>query len=72
MRDREHYVRDWLQIVRGEYLEIPGLRLTELQVRRLWDLDSQSCHAILSALLDEDFLKLTADGCFVRRDGPRA
>jgi hypothetical protein len=72
MSEREHYVRDWLQIVRGEYLEIPGLRLTERQVQRLWGLDSRSCHAILSALLEEDFLKLTADGCFVRRDAPRA
>ena len=30
-------VTDWVHIVRGEFVEIPGLRLTRPQVQRLWD-----------------------------------
>ena len=38
--------------VRGEYLEMPGLRLTSDQARRLWRLDETACVAILGALVD--------------------
>ena len=30
---------DVLRRVQGEFLEMPGLRLTEAQARRLWNLD---------------------------------
>jgi hypothetical protein len=33
-------INDWLQLIRAEYLEVPGLRLTRPQVERLWELDS--------------------------------
>jgi len=42
-----------LQRVRAEYLEMPGLKLTAPQARRLWGLDCATCDAALAALVDE-------------------
>ncbi len=55
-----------LRRVQGEFLEMPGLRLTEPQARRLWGLDSVSCSALLDALVDAKFLFRTRDGAFMR------
>lgn len=52
--------------VQGEYLEMPGLRLTEAQARRLWGLDATSCGELLGALVDAKFLFRTRDGAFMR------
>jgi len=43
-------INDWLLLIRAEYLEIPGLRLTKPQVERLWGLDSVTSEALLAAL----------------------
>ncbi len=55
-----------LRRVQGEFLEMPGLRLTEAQARRLWDLDAESCGALLGELVNKKFLSRTGDGAFVR------
>ena len=55
-----------LQRIQGEFLEMPGLRLTEPQARRLWGLDAVSCGALLGALIDAKFLFRTRDGAFMR------
>jgi hypothetical protein len=52
--------------VQGEFLEMPGLRLTPAQARRLWGLDAASCDALLVALVDANFLFRTRDGAFMR------
>lgn len=57
-----------LRRVQGEFLEMPGLRLTEPQARRLWGLDAASCAALLSTLVDANFLFRTRDGAFMRVD----
>jgi hypothetical protein len=57
-----------LRRVQGEFLEMPGLRLTEAQARRLWNLDAASCGALLGALVDSRFLFRTRDGAFMRLD----
>jgi len=57
-----------LRRVRGEFLEMPGLRLTEAQARRLWGLDEASCSILLQALVDAHFLFRTRDGTFMRAD----
>jgi hypothetical protein len=57
---------DVLQRVQGEFLEMPGLRLTQAQARRLWGLDAASCEALLSTLVDAKFLFRTRDGAFMR------
>ena len=60
---------DVLQRIQGEYVEMPGLRLTAAQARRLWGLESDVCDALLGALVDARFLAQTRDGAFVRLDG---
>ena len=57
---------DVLRRVQGEFLEMPGLRVTEAQARRLWGLDAASCDALLGALVDAKFLFRTRDGAFMR------
>jgi len=57
---------DVLRRVQGEFLEMPGLRVTEAQARRLWGLDAASCDALLGALVDMKFLFKTRDGAFMR------
>ena len=59
-----------LRRVKGEFLEMPGLRLTQAQARRLWGLDAASCDALLTALIDAKFLFRTRDGAFMRVDTP--
>lgn len=57
-----------LRRVKGEYLEMPGLRLTIAQAQRLWGLDRAVCDAMLGALVEAKFLLRTRDGAFVRSD----
>jgi hypothetical protein len=59
---------DALRRVRGEYIEMPGLRLTSAQAQRLWGLDRAACDALLGALVDAKFLSRTRDGAFVRSE----
>ena len=59
-------IDDVLRRVKGEFLEMPGLRLTEPQARRLWGLDGASCGALLKALVEAKFLFRTRDGAFMR------
>jgi hypothetical protein len=61
-----HTTDDVISRVQGEFLEMPGLRLTEAQARRLWGLDAASCGALLGALVDAQFLFRTRDGAFMR------
>jgi len=57
---------DVVRRVKGEFLEMPGLRLTEPQARRLWGLDAASCGALLRTLVETKFLFRTRDGAFMR------
>ena len=45
-----------LERIYGEFLEMPGLRLTCQQAQRLWGLDEQSCLALLEFLVEAKFL----------------
>jgi hypothetical protein len=54
-----------LAIVRGEFLEMPGLRLTRQQAQRLWALDAETCNALLSSLDRAGFLRRTPRGDYV-------
>jgi hypothetical protein len=59
-------VNDWLQIVRGEYLEIPDLALTRAEIQRMWGLESGVCDALLDTLTRMKFLHVTRDLRYVR------
>jgi hypothetical protein len=61
-------IADYLQLIRAEYLELPGLRLTKPQVQRLWGLDPVASEALLSALIDVKFLRRTHQDTYVRAD----
>jgi hypothetical protein len=56
----------WLQVIRGEYSEIPGLQLTRVQACRLWNLDAAVCDAALTALERTRFLRRTRRGEYVK------
>jgi hypothetical protein len=60
---------DWAQLVRAEYLEVPGLNLTRDQAQRLWGLDRAACEQLLAALVECRFLKRTRDNRYLRADG---
>ena len=62
----ESSICPWLDRVRGEYLEMPGLSLTERQAQRLWNVDPEMCRALLEALTQAGFLYRTAGGAYVR------
>jgi hypothetical protein len=55
-----------LRLIRGEFIEMPGLRLTTAQAQRLWGLDAQTCASVLEALREEAFLSLRDDGTYGR------
>lgn len=50
-----------------EYLEMPDLKLTVGQARRLWNLPADVCETALDALVARGFLARTAAGAFLRR-----
>jgi len=52
--------------IRGEYLEMPGLRLTRRQAQRLWGLDDTTSDRILNALVERKFLTCAPDGAYMR------
>src|SRR5437762_14325332 len=54
--------------IQGEFLEMPGLCLTQLQACRLWGLDRETCGQLLSRLVEAKFLTRTRDGSFVQLD----
>lgn len=57
--------------VRGEFMEMPGLRLSLPQAQRLWGLDSTRCEAVLNALVDSGILTCTPQHVFaLRRSEP--
>jgi hypothetical protein len=57
--------------IRSEYAEMPGLRLTLLQARRLWGLDILSCSSALATLESSGFLGRTRDGAYVLASAER-
>jgi hypothetical protein len=59
-------VHDLITRIRGEFLEMPGLKLSREQARRLWALDAQRCDQVLDALVDLQFLVRRADGQYIR------
>jgi len=62
-----HDMTEWLQLIRGEYREMPGLQLTKPQIQRLWTLDADTCDAVLDVLETSHFLRQTQNGMYVMR-----
>ena len=51
--------------IRGEYLEMPGLKLTVPQAARLWHLDQPSIEQLLNVLVADGLLRRTAAGAYL-------
>ena len=60
---------DWAQLMRAEFLEIPGLELTRDQAQRLWGLERATCDQLLAALVESRFLRRTRDNRYLLADG---
>lgn len=61
-------IGEWLNLIRAEYLEMPGLCLTLSQARRLWHLDEVTSSALFDALVQANFLRRTRGGVYVLAD----
>jgi len=55
-----------LRRIRSEFLEMPGLKLTVAQARRLWGVDQRTCETVIEALTRSKFLTRTRDGAIIR------
>ena len=60
-----------LSRVRGEFREMPGLRLTVPQAMRLWGLERTSCQRVVDHLIDSSFLQWGSRGELLT-DGERS
>ena len=61
-------IADWIQLIRAEYDEFPGLHLTKPEVQALWGLDAWVSDILLKALVDAGFLRCTRDDTYVRAE----
>ena len=59
-----------VQRVRGEFREMPGLRLTFAQACRLWQIDTAMCRVVLERLTRDGVLLQTRQGHYIA--APRA
>lgn len=55
------------ELVRAEFGEFAGLRLTIAQGQQLWGMDERICRRVLQKLVDDDFL-VRIDDQFCRAD----
>ena len=63
-QERDDVAR-WARLIEAEYLEMPGLRLTQPQVQRLWGLDSGFCERLLGVMVDAHVLAKTGQNTYV-------
>jgi hypothetical protein len=54
-----------LQRIRGEFMEMPGLKLTTAQAARLWHLDPASSREFLDMLVFDGILRRKPDGVYL-------
>jgi hypothetical protein len=62
----ERATSDWLRLIRSEYMELPGMVLTQAQMQRLWGLDEVTCRQLLDELVNSGFLKCTRARAYLR------
>lgn len=56
------------RVIRGEFGEMPGMRLTTAQIRRLWALTDVECVNVLQHLVADGFLAEGPDHRYCMRD----
>ncbi len=60
-------IDDAVALMRMEYAEWPGLKLSFWQAQRLWNLPEEVCAGALRTLTEARVLARDADGGYVRR-----
>jgi hypothetical protein len=68
MAKRNPDLQTWIRMIKSEYEEMPGLRLTKPQVRRMWGLAEADCEQVLDRLQADHVLRVTPRGCYVLED----
>jgi hypothetical protein len=58
-----------LRRIRGEFREMPGMRLTLAQASRLWDLDRATGVGVLGKLIAARFLEMDGNGRYRKAHG---
>lgn len=61
-------VGDIARLIDAEFDEMPGMRLTPAQVRRLWGLSARECEEVLDHLCDAGTLVRDVAGRYLRRE----
>ena len=65
-REEGELVADLVGRVRGEFIEMPGLRLAPAQAARLWAIDRSVSERVLDSLVETGFLWKGRDGSYLR------
>ena len=60
-------IDDVVELMKMEYAEMPGLRLTFSQAQRLWNVSGDVCVEALAVLTRSGFLVRTPEGAYVCR-----
>jgi len=55
-----------LQKIRNEFVDLPGLRLTAQQAKRVWELDESNCRRLLATLVEKKFLRQNEHGSYLQ------
>jgi hypothetical protein len=55
-----------LRRAQADFMEMPGLQLTEKQAARLWHFDSALCSRVLQTLVESRFLTRSRNASFSR------
>ena len=60
-------IRQALIRIQMEYIEMPEMKLTLMQTRRLLNLPLEACEVALASLVESGFLIQSQSGAFLRR-----
>ena len=55
---------DWLQLIRGEFQEVPNLRVTLGQAAVRWNLEPRKLELVLETFVDRGFLLRAPGGAY--------
>jgi hypothetical protein len=64
--ERQPSLEDLAWLIDAEYREMPGMRLTFAQARRLWNLSGDQCARVLDYLVESGVLARDEENRFCR------
>ena len=60
-------IADIVRVIDAEYEAMPGMRLTDAQIRRLWNLSDDDCELVLDQMCRAGRLVRDETGRYLRR-----